>query len=174
MKALRAMPVSSGKVGVFGMCSGGRHSFLAACRLKGFDAAVECWGGRVVMSKEELNPNNPVAPIDYTAQLSCPLLGLFGEEDKFPPLAQVQQHEAELKALGVQHLYMFGSTVRGGGKPHSDVDLFFDHPVGSIGLYELMDVKDAASRMAAGPEKKAAALSKTCFLRSGGTLWPTM
>ena len=30
--------------------------FLAACRRKNFDALVECWGGRVVMSKEELTP----------------------------------------------------------------------------------------------------------------------
>ena len=29
----------------------------------------------------------------------------------------------------------------------SDVDLFFDHPEGSLGLFELMDVKDAAQRI---------------------------
>ena len=61
---LKAQPYSSGKVGVIGTCSGGRHSYLAACRTKAFDAAVDCWGGRVVMSQEELNPRQPVAPID--------------------------------------------------------------------------------------------------------------
>ena len=62
-------------------------------------------------------------------------------------IERLRQHESELKALGVQHLYMFGSTVRGEAKSDSDVDLFFDHPVGSIGLYELMDVKEAAARI---------------------------
>jgi carboxymethylenebutenolidase len=71
-----------------------------ACRTTGFDAAIDCWGGRVVMSKEELNPKNPVAPIDYTANLSCPILGLFGNDDQAPSPAQVDQHEAELKKHG--------------------------------------------------------------------------
>ena len=39
----------------------------------------------------------PVAPIEYTKDLSCPLLGLFGEEDKFPTPEQVAMHEQELK-----------------------------------------------------------------------------
>lgn len=97
MQYLRSLPYSNGKVGVFGTCSGGRHAFLAACRLKGFDAAVECWGGRVVMPKEDLTPQQPVAPIDFTKDLSCPLLGIFGNDDKSPSPEQVNQHEEELK-----------------------------------------------------------------------------
>jgi carboxymethylenebutenolidase len=97
MHYLRALPYVNGKVGVFGTCSGGRHAFLVACRVKGFDAAVDCWGGRVVMTKEELTSRQPVAPLDYTKDLSCPLLGLFGEEDKSPSPEQVAKHEAELK-----------------------------------------------------------------------------
>jgi carboxymethylenebutenolidase len=100
MRYLRSLPYASGKVGVFGTCSGGRQAFLAACRVRGFDAAVDCWGGRVVMSAEELTPRQPVAPIDYTKDLSCPLLGLFGEEDKGPTPEQVAQHERELQKHG--------------------------------------------------------------------------
>jgi len=62
-------------------------------------------------------------------------------------IATLKAHEAELKQLGVQHLYLFGSTARGEARDDSDVDLFFDHPEGSLGLFELMDVKDAASRI---------------------------
>src|SRR5258708_7266328 len=62
-------------------------------------------------------------------------------------IAKLKQHEAELKRLGIEHLYLFGSTARGEAREDSDVDLFFDHPVGSIGLYELMDVKETASRI---------------------------
>ena len=100
MRYLRSLPYINGKVGVFGTCSGGRNAFFLACRVKGFDAAVECWGGRVVMPKEDLTPKQPVAPIDYTKDLSCPLLGIFGNEDKSPSPEQVNQHEAELKKHG--------------------------------------------------------------------------
>ena len=108
LQYLRSLPYINGKGGVFGTCSGGRHAYLAACRIKGFDAVVDCWGGRVVMSKEELTPKQPVAPIDYTADLPCPLLGLFGEEDRSPTPEQVAQHEQELKRLGKNyefHMY---------------------------------------------------------------------
>jgi len=95
-----ALPYSTGKVGIFGTCSGGRQTTLVACRTTGFDAAIDCWGGRVVMSKDDLNPKQPVAPIDYTSGLSCPILGLFGNDDPAPSPAQVDQHEAELKKHG--------------------------------------------------------------------------
>lgn len=97
---LRSLPYVNGKVGVFGSCSGGRHAVLAASRIKAVDAAVDCWGGRVVMTKDELTPKQPVAPIDYTPDLSCPLLGLFGKEDHSPTPEQVAQHEQELKKHG--------------------------------------------------------------------------
>jgi carboxymethylenebutenolidase len=100
MQYLRSLPNCNGKVGVFGTCSGGRHTVIAASRAKGFDASIDCWGGRVVMSKEELTPKQPVAPIDYTKDLSCPLLGLFGNDDQAPTPAQVNQHEEELKKHG--------------------------------------------------------------------------
>jgi carboxymethylenebutenolidase len=61
---------------------------------------VELWGGRVVMKKEELNPKMPTAPIEFTQNLACPILGLFGNEDAAPNPEQVNQHEAELKKHG--------------------------------------------------------------------------
>ncbi|MEK7777218.1 MAG: dienelactone hydrolase family protein [Chloroflexota bacterium] len=100
MNYLRSWSPLSGKVGVIGSCSGGRQAFLVACRAKGVDAVVELWGGRVVMSADQLTPKQPVAPIDYTKDLACPILGLFGEEDRGPTPEQVAQHEAELKRLG--------------------------------------------------------------------------
>jgi carboxymethylenebutenolidase len=100
MKYLRSQAYVNGKVGLFGTCSGGRNTFLTVCQSSGFDAAVECWGGRVVMAEADLNPKNPVAPIDYTKDLSCPLLGLFGNDDASPSPEQVNQHEEELKKHG--------------------------------------------------------------------------
>ena len=100
MRYLKSLAYSNGKVGVIGGCSGGRHAFLAACRVKGFNAAVDCWGGNVVMSKEQLTAKTPVAPIDYAKDLSCPLLGLFGNDDQNPSPDKVNQLEAELKRYG--------------------------------------------------------------------------
>ncbi len=105
---LRALPTSNGKVGIFGTCSGGRHAYLTACRLPGFDAVIDCWGGRVVMAPADLSANQPVAPLDYTPQLACPLLGLFGAEDRSPTPEQVAIHEQLLKQHGKQyefHMY---------------------------------------------------------------------
>ena len=108
MLYLRSLPYINGKVGVFGTCSGGRHAYLTACRIPEFDAVVDCWGGGVVMAAEDLNPNRPVAPLDYTKNLPCPILGIFGEDDKSPTPEQVTLHEAELKKYGKNyefHMY---------------------------------------------------------------------
>jgi len=67
--------------------------------------------------------------------------------DRNVAIAKLREHEAELKRLGVEHLYLFGSTARGEAREDSDVDLFFDHPLGSLGFFELIDVKDAAARI---------------------------
>jgi carboxymethylenebutenolidase len=97
---VRAQPEHNGKVGLFGSCSGGRHAFLYATQRKDVDACAELWGGRVVMSKEELNDKTPLAPIDLTKDLSCPLIGIFGNDDRAPSPEQVNQHEAELMKHG--------------------------------------------------------------------------
>lgn len=62
-------------------------------------------------------------------------------------ITRLRTHAPALRALGVQHLYLFGSTARGEARPDSDVDLFFDHERGRLGLYELMDVKAAAAQI---------------------------
>ena len=62
-------------------------------------------------------------------------------------ISRLKQHVADLKRLGVEHLYMFGSTVRGEAKDVSDVDLFFDYQRGKLGLFELMDVKEYAANI---------------------------
>ena len=60
-------------------------------------------------------------------------------------IARLKQHEAKLRRLGVEHLYLFGSTARDEAREDSDVDLFFDHPEGSLGLFKLMEVKEIAA-----------------------------
>jgi predicted nucleotidyltransferase len=42
----------------------------------------------------------------------------------------LKAHEAELKQLGVEHPYRFGSTARGEARADSEIDLFFDYARG--------------------------------------------
>jgi carboxymethylenebutenolidase len=93
---LRRLASSNGRIGVIGYCSGGRHSFLAACSLE-LDAAVDCYGAFVVNAPPEGVPLK-IGPIhDLTPRLSCPLLGLFGAEDPYPSPEHVAELESALK-----------------------------------------------------------------------------
>jgi carboxymethylenebutenolidase len=94
---MRALPQASGKAGVIGFCSGGRIAYMAGCKIQSLDAAVDCWGGNVVKAPEELTPAQPQAVVDMTADLSCPLIGFFGNDDANPDPTQVNTMEAELK-----------------------------------------------------------------------------
>ena len=100
---LQSLPESSGKVGTMGFCMGGRFAYLAGCKVPGLSAAIDCWGGGVVMGEADLTDKRPVAPIDYTKDLNCPVLGLFGNEDRSPTAEQVDQHEAALKEHGKEY-----------------------------------------------------------------------
>jgi len=130
MHYLKSLPNSNGKVGIIGGCSGGRHAFLVACRVNGFNAVVDCWGGRIVASPEELTEQTPVAPIDYTLDLSCPILGLFGNDDQNPTREQVDRLEEELKKYGKDyefHRYdgaghAFWSYDRAAYRPEQAID----------------------------------------------------
>jgi carboxymethylenebutenolidase len=99
MAYLKGLGNSDGKVGTIGYCSGGRQSFLAAVSLD-LDAAVDCYGAFVVGEIPEGMPLKVTPIVDKTPNLSCPLLGLFGEEDSYPSPAQVAELEEALKANG--------------------------------------------------------------------------
>jgi carboxymethylenebutenolidase len=100
-RQLRGLDGCNGKIGVIGYCSGGRQAFLAACSLR-FDAAVDCYGAFVVSpSPEGMPPRKPVAGL--AGNLSCPLLGLFGAEDKYPAPDEVAELDKVLSELGKPH-----------------------------------------------------------------------
>lgn len=96
---LRGLESSNGRVGVIGHCSGGRQSFLAACRLQ-LDAAVDCYGAFIVAAPGPQMPLKVQPILDLAPHLSCPLLGLFGAEDSYPTPAETAELEAELTRLG--------------------------------------------------------------------------
>jgi carboxymethylenebutenolidase len=77
VKALRALPECTGKVGSLGFCMGGLLSFLAAANA-GVDAAVCYYGGGI---GDQLG---------QVGKIRCPILLHFAEKDGFIPLTVVE------------------------------------------------------------------------------------
>jgi predicted nucleotidyltransferase len=67
--------------------------------------------------------------------------------DRDIAISLLKAHEAELRRLGVQHLYLFGSTARGEARADSDVDLFFDHEWGKLSLFDVMEIQEVTARI---------------------------
>ncbi|OBJ65180.1 dienelactone hydrolase family protein [Mycobacterium colombiense] len=126
---LRTLDGANGKFGVIGHCSGGRHAYLAACSLP-FDAAVDCYGAFIVEDPPEGMPKAMKPILDLAANLSCPLLGLFGLDDRFPAPAAVATLDAELNKHDKQHEFhsydgaghSFFSVDRPAYRPEAAVD----------------------------------------------------
>ena len=86
---------------MIGFCSGGRHTYLAACSLDGIDAAVDCWGGNVIVDDpKQAQCQTPGGADRSHGEDALPLLGLFGNDDENPNRDQVNRTEAVLKKLG--------------------------------------------------------------------------
>ena len=105
IRYLESTPVHNGKVGVIGFCSGGRQAYIAACRNEKVNAAVDCYGGHVIVAPDKLTKRQPEAPIDMTKNMHCPILGLFGKEDQNPSPEHVARMEEELKKYDKTYLF---------------------------------------------------------------------
>lgn len=102
---LRNLPTANGKVGMIGFCSGGRVAYMAAARMPSLDCAVDCWGGNITAPPATPNENQPVPAIEFTADITVPLLGLFGNDDENPDPAQVDEVEAALREHGKNYTF---------------------------------------------------------------------
>ena len=99
---LRSLPTSNGKVAVIGHCSGGRQTFLAAATLP-IDAAMVCYGGMIAGDGPPPQLPSMVPLLDRAADVGCPMLGLFGNDDQFPTPAQVDEIDKALTEAGKNH-----------------------------------------------------------------------
>ncbi len=90
------------KVGTIGYCSGGRQSVLAATELD-VDAAVDCYGAFVFLDAPAEFPLRMTSLRDRLPNLRAPLLGLFGNDDKYPAPAEVDELDKLLTELGKEH-----------------------------------------------------------------------
>ncbi|NMH99985.1 dienelactone hydrolase family protein [Pseudonocardia acidicola] len=125
---LRALDRANGKIGVIGHCSGGRQTFLAACSLQ-VDAAVDCYGAFIVNDPPPGVPASMRPILALAPQLSCPLLGLFGEDDQNPAPAETAALSAELDRLGKPHEF---HTYPGAGHSFFAVDRVAYRPEAAV------------------------------------------
>jgi len=126
IRYVRSLPGSNGKIGTIGFCSGGRQAFLVGCTLP-IDAAIVCYGGYMVGTPPPDRPVQVRPLLDIADRLSCPLLGLFGAEDRQPSPAHTAELEGVLSANGQEfefHTYegaghAFFATDRASYRPEA-------------------------------------------------------
>jgi carboxymethylenebutenolidase len=96
---LRALPEADpSRIATIGFCMGGRSAYLHATADPELRAAVVFYGGNIMIPWGE-GPS----PFDRSIAIQCPVLGLFGEEDKNPSPDDVEKIDAELTRLGKPH-----------------------------------------------------------------------
>ncbi len=89
----------SGEVGITGFCMGGQYALLAACGCSGLSACAPFYG--MVRYRDGLDPEKkPRSVLDALPDLSCPVLGFYGEEDAIIPVADVEALSSGIAATG--------------------------------------------------------------------------
>ena len=83
------------KIGIVGFCYGGRVSYLAACNVSDLAASVVFYGGGIGNAL-----GDGPSPLEQTANIGCPMLGLFGVEDANPTPDDVAKMDSKLTTHG--------------------------------------------------------------------------
>lgn len=97
--ALRARSdVIADRIVVMGHCMGGRMALLVAASAPGLCGAVVYYGGGVMRSWGE-----GATVFERLGDISCPIIGFFGNDDKNPSPEEVDQISAELDRQGIEH-----------------------------------------------------------------------
>jgi carboxymethylenebutenolidase len=113
------------RMGIIGLCMGGRVVYLMAASNPAFKAAVIYYGGNIFRPWGRDIPS----PFERTAEIRCPLLGHFGEDDKNPSPEDMRRLEAELKKFAKVHEFYsypdsghaFMDSTKVSYRPHADL-----------------------------------------------------
>ena len=97
--------VATQRIGVTGFCMGGSYAILAAAGCTGLSASVAFYG---LLSHEhgllhgESGPDpalKPRQPLDAVADLRCPLQAVYGDQDEFVPMSDVEDLRKRLEKV---------------------------------------------------------------------------
>jgi carboxymethylenebutenolidase len=83
------------KLAVTGFCWGGFATWMYAAHNPGLKAAVAWYG-----TDRQVTPLTPKNPIDIAGELKCPVLALYGGQDKSSPMETIEKRQAACKAAG--------------------------------------------------------------------------
>ena len=95
----RHAAVDGNHLGIIGFCMGGRVAYLAAAASPFVKAAVAYYGGNIFRAWGRDAPS----PFERTAEIHCPILGHFGEDDKNPSPEDMRKLDAELTKFNKAH-----------------------------------------------------------------------
>lgn len=93
--------VSGDLLAIVGHCFGGRNSFLGAATNSAFKACGVFYGGNTMKSRGEGQPT----PFERMENITCPVMGFFGNDDQNPSPEDVNKIAAELTKHGVRHVF---------------------------------------------------------------------
>ena len=104
--------VNADSIGSLGFCLGGRLSYLAACTIPDLAACVVFYGGGMV--NDSPTENMPVPPVEMTANIRCPVLAHYAEEDHTVPQEHLERIRQALKDHGKEHeVIQYPGTIHG-------------------------------------------------------------
>ena len=96
LKAYRQL--DAGRLGIVGFCMGGRVVYLMSSVNSDIKAGVMYYGGDTMRAW-----GSGPSPFERTADIHCPILGHFGEEDENPSPADMRKLDDELTRYGKVH-----------------------------------------------------------------------
>ena len=147
VKALRACPEVTGKIGALGFCLGGKLAYLAAAR-SGVDVAIGYYGVGI-----EGSLNEPP---------KCPTVLHFAEKDKFVPAEAVQKIKDALKDRHDVEIYVHPGQDHAFARTGGD---HYDKPSALMAHHRSI----AAIRRVMGPHFDFSALWDTHCMHEFGT-----
>jgi carboxymethylenebutenolidase len=95
---LAASEAAAGRrIGITGFCMGGQYALLAACSCRGLSACAPFYG-MLRYEPDRDRARKPRDPLEALDDLTCPVLGFYGEEDAIIPVDDVRELERRLEA----------------------------------------------------------------------------
>ena len=99
IELFRSHPAVLGdRIGIMGFCLGGRIAYIMAAVNSSLKAAAAFYPGNIMVARDD-GPS----PFDRTANIGCPVIGFFGQDDPNPNPDHMNKLDAELTRHGKVH-----------------------------------------------------------------------